>query len=86
MDKEQQLKEVDKEIIKIGIIDAPGTIMLGLGLYAKFAANGNAFHPILNNHTVVNALIFAGAAIMVWGAFKLTTLSLKKAKIRNDTE
>ena len=48
MNKEQRLKEIDREIVKVGIIDAPGTILVGLGLYGKFAARGEAFHPLLN--------------------------------------
>ena len=79
---EQRLKDIDKELIKVSIIDAPGTIMLGLGLYAKFAANGGAFVPILNNESVVNFMLVAGAGIMIWGAFKMVSLGREKARIK----
>lgn len=81
---EQRLKDIDKELIKVSIIDAPGSIMLGLGLYVKFAADGEAFLPILNNESVVNFMLVAGAAIMIWGAYKIVTLGREKAKLKNE--
>jgi hypothetical protein len=80
---EQRIKDIDKEMIKVGIIDALGSIMVGLGLYGKFAANGNAFLPILNDESVVNFLLGVGAAVMAWGAYRFITLSRDKIKIRN---
>ncbi len=67
---EDQLKKLQKEQIKASVQEMPGTIMLGLGLYGKFAANGNAFHPLLNEPTNVNLLLVLGAAIMAWGGYK----------------
>ena len=81
MNKEQRLKEIDREIVKVGIIDAPGTILVGLGLYAKFAARGDAFHPLLNDPSVVNIMLLVGGAIMVWGAYKVVSLSREKMRL-----
>ncbi len=58
--------------------------MLGLGLYAKFAANGEAFVPILNNEAVVNFMLLVGAGIMAWGAYKIVTLSREKARLKSE--
>jgi len=55
--------------------------MLGLGLYAKFAADGDAFHPLLNNDSVVNSMLVAGAAMMLWGGYKVFTLARDKARL-----
>ncbi len=79
--KEQRIKEIDKEIAKVGIIDAPGTIMFGLGLYAKFAPEGNAFLPILNNQTIVNAMLALGSVIMIWGVYKTYTLVRERSQL-----
>ncbi len=63
-------------------IDAIGTALLGLGLYGKFGVDDNAFHPLLNNPTVVNALIVVGAILMPLGGFKLITLINQKARLK----
>jgi threonine/homoserine/homoserine lactone efflux protein len=83
-DAENRVKEIEKEIIKVSLIDAPGSIMVGLGVYAKFAANGDAFHPLLNNPDVVTLLLVAGGSIMVWGAYKMVTLGREKSSLQRD--
>jgi hypothetical protein len=83
-DKEQRIKEIDKQIAKVGIIDAPGSIMVGLGLYAKFIANGDAFLPILNDQSFVNMILVFGAAIMIWGAYRTFTLVRERARIQKE--
>ncbi len=84
IDKEQRIREIDKEIKKVGIIDAPGSIMVGLGLYAKLAANGDAFLPILNDQSFVNMILVFGGAIMLWGAYKTFTLVRERARLQNE--
>jgi hypothetical protein len=83
MNPEDRIKKIEKEITKVSIIDSPGSIMVGLGLYAKFSANGDAFHPILNNESIVNVMLTLGAAIMVWGGYKIFTLTREKASLKN---
>ena len=80
-DRDKRLKELDRQIVMVGILDAPGSIMVGLGLYAKFAANGDAFLPILNNGTVVDIMLAAGTAIMVWGGYRVFTLAREKGEL-----
>lgn len=82
MNVEQRIKAIDKEITKVSIIDAPGSILVGLGLYAKFAANGDAFLPLLNNESVVDGMLGVGAAIMIWGAFRIIGLSREKSTLK----
>lgn len=83
-DKQQRIKEIDKEIAKVGIIDAPGAIMLGLGLYAKFYEDGDAFLPILNDQSFVNMILVFGAAIMLWGAYKTFILARERAQLQKE--
>jgi hypothetical protein len=81
MDIEKQIKEIDKKILMTNIIDLPGTIMFALGLYGKFAANGNAFVPWLNDGQVVNFLLVFGALIMAGGGYRIFTLIREKARL-----
>lgn len=81
MDIDQKLRELDKEITKVHIMEMPGTIICGLGLYAKFAADGDAFHPLLNNSIVVDSMLGIGISVMIWGGYKVFTLSKAKAKL-----
>ncbi len=82
LNPEDRVKEIDKEFIKVQIFEAPGTIMLGLGLYGKFGADGNAFHPFLNDPTNINILLILGAVIMAWGGYKSFTLLREKASLK----
>ncbi|HEX7027852.1 MAG TPA: hypothetical protein VF268_11470 [Gammaproteobacteria bacterium] len=81
MNPEKRMKEIDKKILMISIINLPGAIMFGLGLYAKFAVNGNAFIPLLNDQRVADALLVIGAVIMVWGGYQVFTLGREKARL-----
>jgi hypothetical protein len=46
-DLERRLKGIDKKYVWVAIIDFPGSVLVGLGLYAIFVADGDIFHPIL---------------------------------------
>jgi hypothetical protein len=65
-------------------MESPGSVMIGLGLYGKFAAKGNAFHPLLNNMNVVDSLLVAGALITVWGGHKIFKLSKEKMHLAKE--
>jgi hypothetical protein len=81
MTKEAEIQAIDKKIMMVSIMDAPGSILVGLALYSKFATNGDAFHPLLNDPDVVNSMIVLGGVIMAWGAYKILTLSQAKRKL-----
>lgn len=83
MNPEQRIREIDRQIIVISAIDAPGTILLGLGLYGKFAADGEAFHPLLNEQAVVNSMLLLGLVIMIWCGGRILKLSKEKAELKN---
>ncbi|RVU29334.1 hypothetical protein [Neptunomonas marina] len=84
MNTEDRIKEIDKKIRMQSLMDAPGSAMVGLGLYAKFAADGDAFHPLLNDATVVNAMLSVGAAIMIWGGYRIFALYRERRRIVNE--
>lgn len=78
---EDRMQEIEKEFLKVGIINAPGTAMVGWGVYGKFGANGDAFHPVLNDPTNTTILLIVGAAIIVWGSYKFIRLGREKSKL-----
>jgi len=77
----RRVKDVDKDLIKVAIMDIPGVVMVGLGLYGKFAAKGDAFHPFLNNKNNVHIVLVIGAAIMMFSAYKYITLIVERSKL-----
>ncbi|HAC34900.1 MAG TPA: hypothetical protein DCF45_10320 [Gammaproteobacteria bacterium] len=84
LDAAERIKKIDRDIVLTGIIDAPGSLLVGLGLYAKFAANGDAFHPLLNNQDVVNLMLAVGGAILIWGGVRSVSLVLEKGRLKRD--
>ena len=82
--QEQRVKEIEKQLVMTGIIDAPGTILTGLGLYGKFIAKGDAIHPILNNMAVVDTMIVVGVAIIVWCGNRFFGLIKEKSRLLNE--
>jgi len=83
-EKQQQLKTISKKIIKVQILGAPGTILLGLALYAIFGAEGDAFHPLLNNMDVVYSMLIIGIVIMVWEFVTFISLVRKRAELTKE--
>ncbi len=81
MNKQRRLKEIEKEFVKIGIIDAPGAILVGLGLYAKFTDKKDLFLAILQNDRVVNAMLAVGGMIMIWSVINLIRLAIERQKL-----
>ena len=80
---EDELNILKKKIVKTQIIGAPGAILLGLGLYGMFGANGGAFHPLLNDKSIVNSLLIVGVAIELWQLYVLIPLFKKQSKLRH---
>jgi hypothetical protein len=82
--KEEELKNIQKEIVKVNILGSTGPILLGLGIYGKFGANGDAFIEILNNINVVYSFIIGGVFIMIWVFAVVLPLLKRKSKILNE--
>lgn len=84
MNREEKIKQINKKRLMVNIIDMPGTMMFGLGLYGKFAVNGDAFVSWLNDGRIVDFLLVAGALIMAWGAYKTFMLGKEKACLERE--
>jgi hypothetical protein len=79
---DEELAKLDRKIKYGGLIDFPGVVALGVGLYAKFGSDGNPVHPLLADEIVVNGLIGAGVIIMVLAGIRLFRLISKRNKLR----
>ncbi len=66
----------------MGLIDFPGVVALGLGLYAKFGSEGEPVHPLLANDMVVNGLIVSGVVIMILAGARMLRLVAQRNKLR----
>lgn len=84
--REQELKQIHKKLLVVNLIDAPGAILTGLGLYAVFGADGNAFTGLLNDRGIAYGAIILGGAIMLWAIIKTFALLQRKAELMNDPE
>ena len=83
---EEKIKAVEKKIMMMGIYDAPGMLMIALWAYARFASDGEPFHPLLSNPLVVNGLLFAGVAIVAVCGIQVVRLSLEKAELKKELD
>ena len=86
MNRQEQLNDVNRKIFIINILGAPGAILIGLSLYAIFEADGNAFHPALNNLPIVYSMLVFGVAIEAWQLFKLLPLFKKRAALAKNED
>jgi hypothetical protein len=76
-----EVTNIKKEIIKTQIIGALGTILVGLGLYGVFGAQGNAFLLLLNELDNCYAILVVGGAIVVWEAIRILKLTRRQSEI-----
>tara|TARA_R110001592_G_scaffold19513_2_gene79889 strand:+ start:220 stop:495 length:276 start_codon:yes stop_codon:yes gene_type:complete len=86
MKPEERMTEINSEIIKITLLSALSNITIGLSIYAKFVADGEAFLPVLNNESVVNSMLILGIPVWIWVGYKLVTLHSEKATLLKSLE
>ena len=85
MEKNNDLKIVEKEIVKVQLIALPGIVLLGLGWYGiEHGLSGNAFHPLLNDKNIIYSCVGIGIFAMIWEIKSLFPLWKKRSKIKND--
>lgn len=78
---EKASQSINKQILKLQLLEMPAMLILGLGLYAKFS-DGNAFHPLLNKPAIANGFIILGGLLVLWCTYQVAMLILKKVKAR----
>ena len=82
----QQLAAIRREILKTQLFGIPAALLLGFGLYGLFAANGNAFHPLLDDRNIVYAMLIAGVILEVLQMYRLIPLLKAQARIISDRD
>lgn len=76
-------KSIQKQLIKYQLISTPAVILIGLGLYGLFGAQGDAFLPMLNDQGVVYSFLAGGIALEIWVMLKIIPLVRHKNRPSN---
>ncbi|AZG75044.1 hypothetical protein [Shewanella livingstonensis] len=76
--KKVELASIHRSMIIVAIIDFPGTLLFGLGLYGVFAGFDDSFLPMLAHPMVINAMLVIGGSAMAWGMFRMVNLARQK--------
>jgi len=79
---EQELTVLKSKLLKTQLYSFPGSILLGLALYGLFAANGNAFHPILNSQQNLLIILATAVAILALEFYFVLKITLRMSAIR----
>ncbi|MCB1983850.1 MAG: hypothetical protein H6936_09645 [Burkholderiales bacterium] len=80
--KENELVEIKKSIIKTQFVSMIAVTLIGLGVYGIFVAKGNAFHPVLNNQEILNAMLVVGIILEIRHIFQLIPLLKRYAAFK----
>jgi hypothetical protein len=81
-DAEAELKQLDRRMVQVAIIDAPGSIALGLGLFAKFGERPAQLHPLLANADVAAGLLVIGGVITAWSALQIISIARRRRELQ----
>ena len=81
LDPTEEITQLRSRLRRVAILDAPGAILLGVALYGKFGADGEAFHPLLNDPTVTTGMAIIGGIIVAWGAAQTISITKRIANI-----
>lgn len=80
----EEIKQIQRKLFILIIIDFPAMMLVGLGLAAVLSANGNAVPDLLNNKNIAYEAIVVGGAVMAWCASKILPLLKKKMQLENE--
>ena len=80
----EEIKQIQRKLFILSIIDFPAVMLVGLGLAAVLSANGNAVPDLLNNKNIAYGAIVVGGAVMAWCASKILPLLKRKMQLENE--
>ena len=85
MDKQQRIKDIQKEILKYNLLDSVPMIMIGLALYAKFSGAEHLIFSFLENETVVNGMLILAIPVVIFCAVKIALLSFERMRLEKQS-
>ena len=83
VNKDEELRQIQRKLLITSIIDTPGAILMVLGLYGVFGTGGNTFLDVLKNQNIAYGAIAVGGAIMAWALVRMVLLLKRRAEILN---
>jgi len=81
LSKDEELRQIQRWLLITSILDLPGVILMGLGLYAVFGTDRSALPDIFYNQSIAFGAILMGGAIMAWALFKMVSLLKRRSEI-----
>ncbi|MGI2000247.1 hypothetical protein [Shewanella frigidimarina] len=75
------LASIHRSMLLVALIDFPGTILFGLGLYGILVGFEQDFLPMLANPLIIIIMLIIGAIIMLWGIIRMMLLARQKQGI-----
>ena len=81
MDRKTEIRELDDRVKRINLLGLPAALFTGLGLYSVFAAEGQAFHILLDDPAVGWALLIGGALAQAWVIFRVIPLIRRRREL-----
>lgn len=68
------------------VLETLGTLLFALAVYAKFGADGEPFHPMLDDELNVLVLFIVGVGMVVCGAIGKIKINKQLAKLDRDNK
>lgn len=81
IDPVKELEALNKKMVFISIVDAPGMILIGLGLFAKFGENPEGLHPIFGNSDITSGMLVVGGVIAGWSLIETIKVLRRKSEL-----
>lgn len=85
MQHQQRIKQIEKEFIKLGVIDAIPMVMIALGMHAKFSEKDQLLFDFLKDDAVVNSMFVIAAPVVLWVMYRSVKLAIERSRIEKDT-
>ncbi|AEF54215.1 hypothetical protein [Marinomonas posidonica] len=82
-ENKEELKKIQSKIIKLMLLDFPGVILVGIGLYGILKKHNNFFLEQFGNHNLAYVSLGLGIFIMALVIPKLIPLLKRQSEIVN---
>lgn len=74
-----ELNIINRKLVLINAIGAPGGLLLALSLYTLFTSNDDVLFSVLKNTTVVYGMLIIGTIIEAWVTIKNISLYKRRS-------